>query len=276
VDWRGRNLYWCDKTTDTIEVSRLNGQLRKVLVRTGLDEPRAIAVHPYKGLLFYTDWGDEAHIGRLGMEGSNRIRLKIDRIGWPNALCVDYITDHIYWGDARLNYIATADLDGANMHIVLRHDLPHIFALSMFEDYLYFTDWERKSVEKVLLSQSLAPSLSKNETTYRKELVKVTNRPMDIQVLHPLRQKMSQKKDQVGVGVCFSLGRDCVTVKYCLVTMSRLICATLQVNPCENNGGCGSGSLCLIKFGGNDRMCACPEKHYLSQDKLTCYPNCSR
>ena len=197
VDWMGRNLYWCDKTTDTIEVSRLTGQLRKVLVRTGLDEPRAIAVHPYKGLLFYTDWGDDAHIGRLGMDGSNRIRLNIERIGWPNALCVDYISNRIYWGDARLNYIATADLDGSKMQIVLRHDLPHIFALSMFEDYLYFTDWEKKSVEKVLLSQSLAQSLLKNESVYRRELVRVVHRPMDIQVFHPLRQKVSLKKDQV-------------------------------------------------------------------------------
>ena len=36
VDWVGRNLYWCDKTTDTIEVSRLDGSNRLVLLREGL------------------------------------------------------------------------------------------------------------------------------------------------------------------------------------------------------------------------------------------------
>jgi integrin beta 2 len=71
VDWLGRNLYWCDKTTDTIEVSKLDGLYRKVLVKTGLQEPRGLAVHPFRGLLFYSDWGDSAHIGRLGMDGSN-------------------------------------------------------------------------------------------------------------------------------------------------------------------------------------------------------------
>ena len=75
VDWLGRNLYWCDKMTDTIEVSRLDGRYRRVLVRTDLQEPRAIAVHPFRGLLFYTDWGDEAHIGRLGMDGSQRTQV---------------------------------------------------------------------------------------------------------------------------------------------------------------------------------------------------------
>lgn len=44
IDWVGGNLYWCDKGRDTIEVSKLNGAYRTVLVNTGLKEPRAIAV----------------------------------------------------------------------------------------------------------------------------------------------------------------------------------------------------------------------------------------
>ncbi len=32
-------------------------------MREHLEEPRAIQVHPYKGWLFYSDWGDHAHIG---------------------------------------------------------------------------------------------------------------------------------------------------------------------------------------------------------------------
>lgn len=44
VDWVGGNLYWCDKGRDTIEVSKLNGAYRTVLVNSGLKEPRAVAV----------------------------------------------------------------------------------------------------------------------------------------------------------------------------------------------------------------------------------------
>lgn len=44
VDWVGGNLYWCDKGRDTIEVSKLNGAYRTVLVNSGLKEPRALAV----------------------------------------------------------------------------------------------------------------------------------------------------------------------------------------------------------------------------------------
>lgn len=37
-------MYWCDKGRDTIEVSKLNGAYRTVLVNSGLREPRAVAV----------------------------------------------------------------------------------------------------------------------------------------------------------------------------------------------------------------------------------------
>jgi len=49
VDWIAKNLYWCDKGTDTIDISRLDGRYRKVLIREGLQEPRAIALDPFHG-----------------------------------------------------------------------------------------------------------------------------------------------------------------------------------------------------------------------------------
>lgn len=49
VDWVSRNMYWTDTGRNTIEVARLDGSSRKVLVNNSLDEPRAIAVFPSKG-----------------------------------------------------------------------------------------------------------------------------------------------------------------------------------------------------------------------------------
>ena len=49
VDWVGRNLYWTDTGTDRIEVSRLDGMSRKVLISENLDEPRAITLDPTNG-----------------------------------------------------------------------------------------------------------------------------------------------------------------------------------------------------------------------------------
>ena len=48
VDWIGGNLYWTDRAKYTIEVSKLNGLYRKILLRQGLEEPRAIEVRLFE------------------------------------------------------------------------------------------------------------------------------------------------------------------------------------------------------------------------------------
>jgi low density lipoprotein receptor-related protein 5/6 len=49
VDWIARNIYWTDTGPDRIEVARLNGSSRRVLISDDLVEPRAIVVDPMGG-----------------------------------------------------------------------------------------------------------------------------------------------------------------------------------------------------------------------------------
>ncbi len=67
--------------------------------------------------LYWSDWGDNPHIGRIGMDGTNRSVIIQDKITWPNGLTLDFINDRIYWADAREDYIEFASLDGSNRHI---------------------------------------------------------------------------------------------------------------------------------------------------------------
>ena len=57
VDWVGGNLYGCEKGGDTIEVSKLNGAYRTVLVSSGLREPRALVVDVQNGYVGLEGWG---------------------------------------------------------------------------------------------------------------------------------------------------------------------------------------------------------------------------
>lgn len=43
------NLYWTDHGLNLIEIARLNGMYRSVVISEGLDQPRAITVHPQRG-----------------------------------------------------------------------------------------------------------------------------------------------------------------------------------------------------------------------------------
>ena len=57
IDWMSRNLYWVDSGRKVIEMARLSGLHRKVIIpkmdhktnHTILDKPRAIAVDPQHG-----------------------------------------------------------------------------------------------------------------------------------------------------------------------------------------------------------------------------------
>ena len=46
VDWVGRNLYWTDFSLQTIEVSKLDGSHRTVLLSENITNPRGLVLDP--------------------------------------------------------------------------------------------------------------------------------------------------------------------------------------------------------------------------------------
>ena len=66
--------------------------------------------------LYWSDMSDNnPHIGRMGMDVSNRTVIVKDKICKPYGLTLDYFNDHIYWTNER-KYIEVANLDGTNRH----------------------------------------------------------------------------------------------------------------------------------------------------------------
>ena len=49
VDIVGKNLYWTDRGTDKLEVSKLDGSYRRAVITSGLEEPRDIILDVSKG-----------------------------------------------------------------------------------------------------------------------------------------------------------------------------------------------------------------------------------
>lgn len=126
-----------------------------------LDEPRAIAVDPSAGLIFWTDWGDKARIERAGMDGQNRLVIFLniylrflkeivngENVRWPNGIAVDILDKRIYWADAKTKIISSSDYWGKNIRTVLHsHEfLKHPFSIAVFEEKLYWTDWDHEGV----------------------------------------------------------------------------------------------------------------------------------
>ncbi|XP_077517260.1 low-density lipoprotein receptor-related protein 6 isoform X3 [Amblyomma americanum] len=149
VDVVARNLYWTDTGTDRIEVARLNGTARKVLIAEGLAEPRAIVLDPPQGWMYWTDWGQPAKIERAALDGSERRVLVSTELGWPNGLALDADEGRLYWADARTDRIESSRLDGSDRRVLLDEQLPHVFGFTLLGDYIYWTDWQGRSIERL-------------------------------------------------------------------------------------------------------------------------------
>jgi len=148
ADWVHSRLYWTDTGTDTIMSADFNGKLVATVIKDRLEEPRAVAVYPEKGWLFWSDWGAHPKIERAGLDGSHRSVIVEESVRWPNGIAIDLAQDRIFWVDAKLGLIGSADLDGARARVVLysREVLRHPFSVTVFEDWVYWSDWDQNAI----------------------------------------------------------------------------------------------------------------------------------
>ena len=143
--------------------------------------------------------------------------------------------------DAKDHVIECADLDGDNRRTVISRGLPHPFAITMFEDDLYWTDWHMKSINR-------ANKFNGNTTvtTVHTQL----HFPMDIHTFHPQRQPNGQALPSL----CYSM-------------LLQSFDSVSGTNKCRgDNGGCSH--LCLPSLSGF--TCACPTGFMLLPDSKTC------
>ena len=80
------------------------------------------------------------------MDGKQRTVLHSQHLAWPNGLTIDYATHTLYWIDAKVLTIESSFIDGSNRRPIRMVGLRHPFALTVFENSLYWSDWQRKSI----------------------------------------------------------------------------------------------------------------------------------
>ncbi|GFT89373.1 low-density lipoprotein receptor-related protein 4 [Trichonephila clavipes] len=148
VDYVARNFYFTDSGLKKILVCKMDGSMCHTLHDTNIERPRAIALDPAEGLVYWSDWGnDTAGIYRSGMDGSRRATLVSKDVGWPNGIAVDHTTNRLYWADAQLSTIEYITLDGKIRKVLLKDEVFHPYSLTVFEDNLYWSDWKTFSLE---------------------------------------------------------------------------------------------------------------------------------
>ena len=99
-DWLHKRLYFTDYSLKTISSVQVDGT-NVTVVMSGLDRPRAIAVHPCERYMYWTDWGVNAKIEKATLGGNLRQTVIGTDLYWPNGLTIDFEEDTMFWVDAQ-------------------------------------------------------------------------------------------------------------------------------------------------------------------------------
>lgn len=140
------NIYFSDNVMHHIAVCSNNGHFCAVLVTDEVHQPRGVALWPQRSQIFWTDWGRKPMIVRASMDGSNARPLVTAKIQWPNGIALDMYNDRVYWVDAKFATIESVRSDGTDRRTVLEDILKHPYGLAIFEDSIYWSDWDTKSI----------------------------------------------------------------------------------------------------------------------------------
>uniref|UniRef100_A0A914WJQ4 EGF-like domain-containing protein n=1 Tax=Plectus sambesii TaxID=2011161 RepID=A0A914WJQ4_9BILA len=164
--------------------------MRATVVSGNMQNLRALTLDPRMGLMFWTDWEESnPRIERATLAGQDRrviFRvLDIDNGGWPNGLTIDFISERLYWIDAKSDSVHTILYDGGDHREVLRDSalLTHPFAVSLFDSYVYWTDWRVNAIIRA----------NKWNGTDVQIIEGTSAQPFDLKIIHPSRQPFSSK-----------------------------------------------------------------------------------
>lgn len=104
--------------------------------------------------MYWSDWGSRPKLERAWLDGTHREVLVNTSIEWPNGLALDYLERKVYWADAKLDKIEVCNLNGSGRRVVLDTDVPHIYGFGLIGKHLYWTDWQRRNLQRIHVDSS--------------------------------------------------------------------------------------------------------------------------
>ncbi|XP_069832773.1 very low-density lipoprotein receptor-like isoform X2 [Dendropsophus ebraccatus] len=183
VDWVGRNLYWTDGIAGQILATALNTSWKgfpeyTIVLDEDLDQPRSLVLQPLSGLMYWCEIGVRPQIECAGMDGSQRRVLIAEQLGWPTGLALDLLSWRIYWSDDKLHSIGSASLDGTDIKVIQLKNIQSPFALTVFEDEIYWSEIKARTVQKI--NKKSGKNLS--------VLIKRHGQPYGLKMMHAVLQ----------------------------------------------------------------------------------------
>eukprot|EP00058_Branchiostoma_floridae_P017897 XP_002603386.1 hypothetical protein BRAFLDRAFT_80379 [Branchiostoma floridae] len=146
VDWVASNIYWTEKDNGAINVARLDGSFRKVLV-TGLDQPSGIAVQPEQKSLYWTETGSISRATLAGTVKEVIVSAQTDvAVGNPTGIAVDPLNSRLYWTDGERGTVMSSNLRGEDAEPYWSSNGGELFGMAFYKDFQFWTDRTNRTV----------------------------------------------------------------------------------------------------------------------------------
>lgn len=89
--------------------------------------------------MYWSEWGSKS-IKRATMDGSSPIVL-MDQVNQGNAITIDTERKSLYWVTLDPVAIESSNLNGSNRKKLISENMVMPFALTLYQNYLYWADW---------------------------------------------------------------------------------------------------------------------------------------
>ncbi|GIY05814.1 putative vitellogenin receptor [Caerostris extrusa] len=143
-DWLTKNIYYTDDE-GSIVCCTGDGRYCATVVKHAEFHVNSFDIAPTYSLMFWTIWMLKPEgfgkIERAELDGSHRTEIIGTNTYWPSAVTVDHILQMIYWTDAKLRLLECSDFNGMKRRTLVSKNLDHAFSMTVFEDYVYWSDW---------------------------------------------------------------------------------------------------------------------------------------
>ncbi|XP_021375306.1 low-density lipoprotein receptor-related protein 6-like [Mizuhopecten yessoensis] len=148
-DWISRNMYWTDGFFKWIAVQpadTTDRSMYKVIIENDIEKPRALAVDPIAGFIFWFDINPSGYrIERASLDGSDRTRVITRSLLSVHDIETDPVNSRIYWTDARKYTIESSKYDGSDRRIIYKRINMFFRSISIDMDYVCATIFDEQS-----------------------------------------------------------------------------------------------------------------------------------
>ncbi|XP_075243157.1 uncharacterized protein LOC142337650 isoform X2 [Convolutriloba macropyga] len=147
VDFLNDRLYWVEQNrkdfSHRIMSSDFDGTMkREIIGNDDLTAPKAMAIDPFKGLIFWMKWATVPAIMRATVDGRDIKEIISEDLFWSESLSIDFYTDDpkgwVYWVEAFYGRVERAHYDGSGRMTIMA--LPvgtTISSVTVFKDFIF-------------------------------------------------------------------------------------------------------------------------------------------